>query len=351
MGGKANHPFMEGLTLHGKLRLALVTIAICFAISPVSFGDEQKTQPENGETRLLPADYDAWSCDVSPNGGRIVFSGKPKGEDSTKMRVWLADPTGGNPVLWTNTDGLMDGAPRWSPTGDGVIMVRKTKLDVDQQSMGLGSSIWWKAYPDGQGLQLTLGTNDKDPSWSPDGQSIVFVRGEGALGGESLVIMDRNGQRQQILIQGDGDMLADPAWGRDGWIYYTRFKPKRRVLSNAGKDYEVFVPEKGILERIQPETGRSETFLDNSDDNRSPVLSPDGRFLAFISTRGARAVSGRIYDRGALWIMTLKDKSLRLISDRVGLNGTPPVWSPQGDRLIFFSFRQIRPALWSVNLQ
>lgn len=333
--------------MYGKFFIILLAIALF--MTSTGFGNNSP-RLENSEIRLIHEDYDAWSGDISPDGQRVVFSGKPKGEDSMKMRVWLMNLSGGTPVMWTNTEGLMDGSPRWSPTGDGVVMVRCSKLNTEENGMGIASSIWWKAFPSGQGHQLTTGTDDREPAWSPDGQSVVFVRGDG-LFGESLMIMDRLGQQQKVLLSIDNGKVSDPFWGSDGWIYYTRYLYQKRTIDVAGKQYEDRGTAKGSIERIHPENVKVETVLQNMEDNRSPSLSPNGRYLAFVSTQGNRAVSGRIYDRGALWIMDMKDKSLRLISDRAGLNCAPPVWTPKGDAIVFFSYRQVRPALWSVNVQ
>lgn len=61
--------------------------------------------------------------------------------------------------------------PRWSPKGD---LIAFTFLEKDK-----GRSIW-VVRPDGTGaLRLTDGHDDNQPSWTPDGKSLLFSRAQG----------------------------------------------------------------------------------------------------------------------------------------------------------------------------
>jgi len=59
-------------------------------------------------------------------------------------------------------------------------------------------------------------------------------------------------------------------------------------------------------------------LLDGAYDNREPVLSPDGRMLAFVSNRGGD------YD---VYIMSLEDGSVRQLTNTPAYEGHP-TWSP-----------------------
>lgn len=320
--------------------LLLLIITAGFIFLPVIWG-------EDTEVRLLPTQYDVWSFDRSPDGKTIVFSGKLKGEDSTRMRVWLWSVPDGTPSEWTNSQGMMDVTPRWSPQGDGVVMVRRSLADIETGNC-LASSLWWKAYPSGEGLQLTFGPEDREPVWSPDGKKLVFVRGAGPFVA-NLIIIDRDGKNLRALTSGNND-LAMPFWGADGWIYYTRYQLVQQQVTMGSETFTATEIQKGIIERVNPINGRIEKVLEDEYDNRAPALSPDGRTLAFISSRGIPLDKSHMYDRAGLWVMNLKQREMRSLSDRAGLNGTTPVWSQKGDSLTFFSFRNIRPALWTTPL-
>jgi Tol biopolymer transport system component len=322
----------------------LIGITVLFTVIPGALSEGKVSG--DGECRLLPADYDVWGCDWSPDESRLIFSGKIKGEDSTQMRIWLWRPPDGKPVLLTNTESLMDASPRWSPAGDSIIMVRRSRLEGEANGVGIASTIWRKSFPDGRGQQLTHGNEDKDPFWSPTGDSIVFVRGRGPYQA-NLMIMDKNGGNLRYLTQGD-NLLGSPFWGSDGWIYYTRYQVQRHEVTAGSHSCSALEIERGSIERIHPDNGRIESIVADDYDNRSPSLSPDGRYLAYISTKGTKPAAGRVYDRGALAVMNMKDRVSKVYSERVGLNSSSPVWTPTGDKIAFFSYRQVRPTLWVI---
>jgi len=65
--------------------------------------------------------------------------------------------------------------------------------------------------------QLTSGTSDGMPGWSPDGSKLVFVR-QGTGGDSELWTMNADGTNQARLVGGEpGRDLSEPAWSRDGW--------------------------------------------------------------------------------------------------------------------------------------
>lgn len=324
----------------------LLLILAGMVYMPVGRG--QDNAPAIVEGRLLPTEYDVWSCDWSPDGKTVVFSGKMKGEDSDRMRVWLWSPPEGAPTVWTNTANMMDASPRWTPQGDGVVMVRRNLDGVDTGNC-LSSSLWFKAYPSGDGVQLTSGPEDRDPAWSPDGKRLVFVRSHGPYSSD-LVLIDRSGQNPLVLVQGGSNVLATPCWAADGWIYYTRYMFHSKDIKVGASSFSGKEIERGIIERISPVDGKIEVVVKDEFDNRSPVTSRDGSRLAFISSRGALSDTMHMYDRGVLWVMDLKLRTMKALSDRAGLNGNPPTWSPGNDTLYFFSFRTVRPSIWSVSL-
>lgn len=324
--------------------LVLLLMTAGFIFLPVSRGEDTGTA---GETRLLPTEYDVWSFDRSPDGKTVVFSGKKKGEDSTQMRVWLWSLPDGTPSEWTNTSGMMDVAPRWSPLGDGVVMVRRTLANLET-GYCLASSLWWKAYPSGEGVQLTSGPEDREPSWSPDGKNLVFVRGQGPFI-SSLMVVDRTGKNLRSLTKGNNN-LANPFWGVDGWIYYTRYQLAQRRIAMGNESFTATEIQKGIIERVNPTDGRVEKVVEDEFDNRAPSLSPDGKLLVFVSSRGIPLDKSHMYDRAGLWVLNLKQREMRVLSDKAGLNGSTPIWSSKGDSVTFFSFRNIRPSLWTTSL-
>ncbi|NLY91773.1 MAG: hypothetical protein GX081_09270 [Firmicutes bacterium] len=332
-----------GLQKHFLRCILGSVVAFLFLLSPSSDGKEQKSGPD----RVIPEQYDVWSMDWSPDGW-IAFSGKKEREIGTRMRIWLYRPgSKAEPVLWTGTGSLIDTSPKWAPDGSGVVMVRKTTLDPEQRVLTTG--IWWKEYPSGAGKRLTTGPLDRDPDWAPSGETLVFVRGEG-LYTSSLMTIQKNGLGIKTLLANVQGFIATPDWGKNNKIYYTLLRQKKTLVEVAGRRAEAWGLDRGSIWVYDLNTGENLPFLDNADDNRHPSVSPDGRYLAYISTGGQPDPEGKaVRDRGSLFVQDLQEGKKFFISDGVSLNGGPPCWSPDGKILAFFSFRDNRPAVWSLR--
>lgn len=153
---------------------------------------------------------DSWGQDVSatwsPDGNRIAFVSSRSGQP----HIYVMDADGRNQRRLT-FQGTYNQEPCWSPRADGEIVftARDERLVFDI----------FKVHPDtGEITRLTQdeGTRNESPSFSPDGQQIVFTSNRGAGGDRKLFIMDVDGRNQRMIAKG-GD-FETPKWGpRAGW--------------------------------------------------------------------------------------------------------------------------------------
>jgi WD40 repeat protein len=95
---------------------------------------------------------------ISPDGRRIAFV--------RGGRLYVARSDGRAQVRLTR--GQRDTEPSWSPSGNAIVFVRRiSTLDSDL----------WTIGSNGRGLRRLTNTNDRfesDPAWSPQGDQIVF---------------------------------------------------------------------------------------------------------------------------------------------------------------------------------
>lgn len=154
--------------------------------------------PRFGGTNLSPA----WSSD----GTKLAFSSSRSGDSE----IYATDSSGGNLKRLTATKGP-DVSPVWN---------RKT-----------GSQIAWVSGRTGLPQIYTMeadGTNDQrmtdegyavSPSWSPNGQFLVFSwfrhYGPGAPGAQDIYIMDI-ASKQWVQLTHDGGRNDFPCWSPDG---------------------------------------------------------------------------------------------------------------------------------------
>ena len=84
-------------------------------------------------------------------------------------------------------------------------------------------------------LTRTQFANEGQPSWSPDGRSIVYVSDEGRR--QHLYVIDAASKSKRRLTSA-GSQNVDPDWGPDGRIVY----PSRRA---GGNQIAVISPAEG----------------------------------------------------------------------------------------------------------
>jgi Tol biopolymer transport system component len=298
------------------------------------------------EKRLLPANYDVWSCEWAPDGKSMVFSGKMQGELSTKMRIWLwpIDPAA-NPAPFTNTENLTDYSPRWSPDGKRLVILR-----VTYGRASAISGLWLKDVASGNGKQLTSSNQDRDPFWSPDGTKVVFIRGDGPYQSRLMMANVAEGTLT-VLRNRPQEVLYSPWWGVNGKIYFAKLNPYLKDVTVSNQTYQVVEFGKGSIWALDPKAQTLGPVVADEYDNRLPALSPDGTRLAYVSDRCTGKDGNGKFDRGSLYIKNLLTGETSFVTNKVGLNGGSLSWSPDGKKLAFFTFRSIRPAVWVINLE
>jgi len=181
----------------------------------------------------------AWS----PDGGRIAFSGG-RFPDAA---LWVMNRDGSSPRRLTRYDatvGSFIGA-RWSPDG--------RRLVYPASNYSLAHDIW-TVNADSTG-EVDLGspakdwTDDRWPTWSPDGQRIAFVRTTNmsaagtTVGVPRVFVMNADGSALTELFVASIDD-APPQWSPDGTLILAKAAdpPGFFLLDSGGASYPAFIP-------------------------------------------------------------------------------------------------------------
>ncbi|MEL6759136.1 MAG: Tol-Pal system beta propeller repeat protein TolB [Myxococcota bacterium] len=144
---------------------------------------------------------DNWGEDVSPtwspDGSRIAFVSSRAG--NPHIYVMAAD---GSQQKRLTFQGNYNQEPDWSPKAGGQIVftARDERLKYDIFAVDPGS---------GSITRLTQDEgNNESPSYSPDGNQIVFTSTR--AGGKKIFVMDVDGRNQRAISKGGG--YETPAW-------------------------------------------------------------------------------------------------------------------------------------------
>jgi serine/threonine-protein kinase len=172
-------------------------------------------------------------------------------------------------------------------------------------------SIWVKRLDAGPLTRLTFeGSNNYRPAWAPDGRSIAFISNRS--GEYQAWIKRADGSAAAQLLLEDERQIDEVVWSRDGrWLVY-------RTGSGGTNTRDIQAIRPGVDSVPQLVAG-------SPFDEYSPAVSPDGRWVAYVSTESGRP---EVYVRPfpdadrAKWQVSVDGAS-------------EPVWSQGGGRLFF----------------
>jgi Tol biopolymer transport system component len=160
---------------------------------------------------------------------------------------------------------------------------------------------------------------DQLPTWSPDGESVIFLsRRSGQRASELFQVSSAGGDPQFI---GHGEF---PTWGANGQLAFKGWQSE-----NVGT---------GTGLRLSPPNLSDPQELTGDESDTAPALSPDGKQVAFMSRRNGN------WD---VYVVNSDGSGLRQLTDDPAEDGLP-TWSPDGRVIAFVSNRGGPWAVWAA---
>lgn len=212
----------------------------------------------------------------------------------------------------------------WSPDGKRLVVTWFDQL--------------WTMTPDGKNqkrLAIAPGgfTSERDAVFSPDGKTIMFAA-------------ETNGQFDvyTVLASGGAATKVTNDAGDERWPSFTK----------DGKIIYAHRPVKGAwaIYRSAGSTGStgslSEKLTPDDANEWQPRVSPDGKWIAFVSDRESDSGEVDIWAREIDVNATAKPRTIR-VTKTAGAESAP-TWSPDSKRIAYSAGLGAQAAVWTVQL-
>ena len=197
--------------------------------------------------------------------------------------------------------------PRLSP--DGLRMARQV-VDVARGNPDL----WVEDLLDGSLIRVTTDTgSDLFAVWSPDGRRLAYGSGRPTERRLSIIAADATGTARELTCPGGAPFCEPTDWSPDG--RYLIVNTRAGMLRGARRD----------VWSVSVETGASsEAILSGPFAEYDARISPDGRWLAYVSEETGRA---------EVHVRAMSGQPRRFVASNNG--GTQPVWRRDGRELFY----------------
>jgi Tol biopolymer transport system component len=263
--------------------------------------------------------------DISPDGKMVAFVTGPVGQKHLVLRQ-LA---GGRPIAITQDFSGSQRWPRWSPDGNQLAFYSEGSIYIVPALGGIPRRI----------IDNTSGGSAYSPEWSPDGKKFAYVQSN------AIHVFDlETGNSEKITDVKEAHCLS---WSPEGSKIAYVSGNMNFIFDNV----ELPQARMSILGNIAP-SSLQVLFLKNRSINQvagyesmnmSPVWTPDGKQLLFISDRsGARD----IYAVPLTSSGEPKDEPIRLTT---GLDAHTMSISQDGQKLVYSVF-DLSSNIWSIEI-
>ncbi|MEO6588190.1 MAG: protein kinase [Pyrinomonadaceae bacterium] len=256
--------------------------------------------------------YAAWN----PDGKSIVVAASDSKRNEFLMEI--ATDSGEAKRLdssnWTIITGLT-----WISDGSGLILSGRTAETKFSQ-------LWLLSYPDGK---LSHITNDFSlyikPDLAADNKTLIAVKQEKLYNIWTSSDGTPNSLKKITVEEGKDDGLSGLASSPEGKIVYT-----------------VRIDDAIDIWIVNPDGSNNHQLTFDQASNYQPTVSPDGKYIVFISTRMGKP---------GLWRMNIDGSEQTALTENVKTLRSP-VFTPDGKWIIY---EQVGPGntstIWKINVE
>jgi Tol biopolymer transport system component/DNA-binding winged helix-turn-helix (wHTH) protein len=258
----------------------------------------------------------ASSISWSPDGNNLAFSEKSGVEDPTRIVLLSLDSMQKAPLTSPPHGPYGDSNPEFSPDGKQVVFKRQTEWAA--------CDLWVQPISSGKAIRLTAQHygNISKPSWTADGQEVVYSAG---LDSGNLYRIPLGGGLPQA-VAGIGQNVWNTTLIGNRMVYAQYAYPLNKIWRMGGPHH------KG-------KNRDASQILVSTRSDVNPNYSTDCKKIAFASTRS-----------GSLEVWTSDSDGANPVQlTSLGRFSASPCWSPDGKRIVFDSIPEEDTEIYIIN--
>lgn len=276
---------------------------------------------------------------ISPDGRRIAYvvSAASFEDNAYVPELYIVDANGGTPLRLTYATRIANRPLpkpllRWSP--DGTALSFLALIDEAPQVVLIN-------YHGGEARRVTFSREGVvNYAWAPDGKRIAYVAAEPASAEEErrkkdktyVVHVDRDERPTRLWVQdvtvGAAAMGLTPL---DQFVHAIDWTPDGgQIVYSASSRVGFLAPYYTRIYRVAATGGEPQAVVDRPGMNTSPRASPDGKWIAFVSTdrhMGVMATRG-------LYLVSSTGSEIRYLTRTLQTWVGDFVWMPDGKSIL-----------------
>ena len=296
-----------------------------------------------------------WASDprVSPDGKTIVYVRKSNDimKDRERSNLWQVSADGSDHrPLYSGLNSIK--SPRWSPNGEKLAFISNDTgsqqihvrwfdsgdTAVISQLQASPSNLSWS--PDGKWLAFTMNVkvptkSIAEPRAKPEGATwakkpITVTTTRYQYDGQGIVepayrhvfIVPADGGTSRQLTEGNFNHYGSLAWSPNSdQVFFSAYR---------SDDWELVSDEADIYS-VNISTKKLTQITNQSGAERSPVISPNGRLIAFIKEE-RRPLA---YTPDQIAIMDLNGENIRILSEALDGDASNLLWAGNSQALYY----------------
>jgi dipeptidyl aminopeptidase/acylaminoacyl peptidase len=343
-----------------RLTFSLAPVALLLSATVLS-PPAAATPAENANALFTGRDLfnlsAASDAQINPDGKTVAYVRQSADImfDQARSSIWIIDAASGEqrPLVAGPGDHF---SPRWSPDGRRIAYVSTAEGETPQlfvRWMDTGESTRVTGLPD----------SPEGIAWSPDGHRIAYLmnvpdegpklgsapdKPEGAQWAKPLEIFDKVTYRADeagylkpgfakiFMVDANGGAPRQLTFGayHDGAPEWT--PDGRAILFSAVRkpDWEMLVVDSEVY-RLDLDTGSVTALTTRDGPDFSPVVSPDGRSIAYLGFDDHK----KGFEQSNLYVMSANGGAPRLIAPNLDRGITQIEWAADG-RAIYANYEE-----------